>query len=246
MSRSVRDSIFAVLHVEDYLLLAAVVLLPWAFGGVRLWAYRSAAFLIAAASAAALIRKGWPGLGGGKGGAWLLPAFLLAGWAALQAVPLPPAVVRLVSPGAYAIYVENFPGYPGPAPSDVAAAIEADALDRVPEARIVPPPSDPAPPFTPEVRGRWSGWRSLSLHPAATIERLFWYVALLLAFLLARTRVAERGIFSAYGTVLFCLFGTLAAFGLVQKATWNGKIFWVTPKTEMTHPFGPYVNFIHF
>ena len=36
------------LAVEDYLLLSAVVVLPWAFGGVEIWAYRVAALLLVA------------------------------------------------------------------------------------------------------------------------------------------------------------------------------------------------------
>ena len=42
------------LESEDYLAIAAVWLLPWAFGGVEIWAYRSAALLLAAAAAVSL------------------------------------------------------------------------------------------------------------------------------------------------------------------------------------------------
>ena len=77
------------LGLEDYLLLAAVLLLPWAFGGVDIWAYRGAAFLLVGSAAVSLWKEGWSGWGLRRGAGWLLPAFLLAGWGALQLVPLP-------------------------------------------------------------------------------------------------------------------------------------------------------------
>ena len=81
------------LELEDYLLLAAVVLLPWAFGGVEIWAYRGASFLLASAAVVALWKHGWAGLGLDRRARWLLPAFLLVLWGTIQIVPLPPAVI---------------------------------------------------------------------------------------------------------------------------------------------------------
>ena len=48
------------------LLLVAVVVLPWFFGGVDLDAYRMAAALVAIAAAWALVRRGYAGLGLGR------------------------------------------------------------------------------------------------------------------------------------------------------------------------------------
>ena len=222
--------------LEDVFLLTAVLLLPWAYAGVQLWAYRSAALLLAAAAAAALARNGAAGLGLDKKGAWLMPAFLLAGLALFQVVPLPSAVVRIVSPRADAIYRETFPGYGEGASSDAMAAIEEDALRRVPESAAVPPPDDRGKRFAPTLRGRWSGPRPLSLDPDATVERLFWYGALLLAFLVARARAADRDARRTYRGALFALFTALATFALIQKLTWNGRLYWVGPKME-TAPF---------
>ncbi len=232
--------------IEDVLVLAAALLLPWAYGGVRIWAYRSAAFLLAAAAAAALARNGPAGLGLDRRARWLTPAFLLAGFALLQIVPLPFSIVRVVSPRAHEIYRETFPGYGEGAPRDAVAAIEEDALRRVPESAAVAPPDDRGERFEPTLRGRWSGRRPLSLHPDATVERLFWYVALLLAFLVVRARAADRDVRRVYRAALFGLFAALATFALVQKLTWNGRIYWIGPKLEDTIPFGPNINYDHF
>ena len=58
------------LETEDWLLLAAVLLLPWAFGGVEVWAYRPASLLIALAAAVALVKRGAAGLGLNRRSRW--------------------------------------------------------------------------------------------------------------------------------------------------------------------------------
>ncbi len=232
------------LGTEDVLLLAAIVLLPWAFGGVEIWAYRSAALLIMASASVALWKRGWSPL---RASRRLLPAFLLAGWGALQLVPLPPPALRWASPEAHRLYVEAFPGYDGSAVSDPLQALEAQALERVPQAAAWPFPAEEVTPLAlraPDcMRERW---RSLSVQPSATLERLMWYMALLVAFLLLRARVAERERFVAYRWALFAVFAALALFALVQFHFWNGRIYWVRLLLVQVHPFGPYFNPTNF
>ena len=107
-----RVTVGDVLEVEDFLLLGAVLTLPWAFGGVEIWAYRSASLLLVAAASVALIRHGWSGLGLDRSARWLVPALLLGIWAIVQITPLPGAVVQRLSPKAEALYQATFPGYP--------------------------------------------------------------------------------------------------------------------------------------
>jgi len=142
-----------------------VLLLPWAFGGVELWAFRTAAALIAVGAAIALWRGGWPGLGLDRRARWLLPAALLGLWAAAQLVPLPASLIARLSPSADAIYAETFPGYRGGETGDVVAQLEARALSKVPEAEGHVGPVREQTPFRPVAAGRWGGWRSLSLAP---------------------------------------------------------------------------------
>ena len=155
------------LQLEDYLILAAIVLLPWAFGGVEIWAYRTAAALIAGSAAVCLARRGWAGLGLDARARWLLPAVLLAVWASIQLIPLPSGVIGLLSPRAHALYQDAFPGYGEEAPEDVVAAIEARALSRVPEVAELEELQRPGAAPWLEPSGRWTGWRTLSLLPSA-------------------------------------------------------------------------------
>ncbi len=236
----------APIGVEDGLALAAVVMLPWMFGGVELWAFRMAAGLLGLAAAAAVVRYGSEVLGPAGHRRWLLPAFLLAAWAGCQLIPLPPAALRAIDHRGADVYANALPGYPGTAPARVTTAVEDLALARVPATPAPPADAAGAPGFAPEVRGNWSRWRPISLDRAATVERLFWYLALLAGFVTVRRRTLDPRRWAAYRAVLFALFGLLAVFALVQSATWNGRIYWIRSVTNLARPFGPYVNFVHF
>ncbi|MCP3982325.1 MAG: hypothetical protein GY716_23735 [bacterium] len=235
------------LALEDGLLLAAVCFLPWVFGGADQWAYRLASSLVWSGIAVTAWKHGWRYLRPERGAlAWFVPAVLLAVWAAIQTVPMPPSVVAALSPEADRIYRQSLNGYPGPVPPDRIAQLEAEALERVPEAadsglpEILPPENlAPFPASGP-------GWRSLSVSPSNTLERLFWYVTLLGAFLLARRRMSDDGRMRSYRMVLFALFAALPLFGLLQSLTWNGRMYWTWRVTSKASPFGPYVNPNHF
>lgn len=238
------------LDPEDAVLLLAVLGLPWIFGGVTLYGYRTAAFLIVVAAAIMTVRQGLSAFRLSRM-KWLLPALLLAGWAAFQLVPLPPSLVGLLSPTAHGIYSNVFPGYATQADSiDVVAVLEQQALDRVPEADGVPfPPrekttllSDAGP------GGRWTGWRPLSLMPISGSERIHWYAVLLVAFLIVCARTRDDDVAGQYRAVMFAGFIALALFGLLQAATGDGRIYWKfdVGSTGGLRPFGPYVNPTNF
>ena len=235
------------LEFEDYLLLTTVSLLPWAFGGVDMWSYRCASLLVLAAASLALWKRGWAGWGLGRGAGWLLPAFLLALWGGLQLVPLPPGAIRAISPRAYDMYARVFPGYDGALTVDPQRALESRALERAGNV----PALDPVAGSTSETGLRLpecstKRWRSLSLEPGATLERLLWYVALLLGFLVIRERVSSRDRRSVYLWALFLTLTALALFGLVQRQLWKGEIYWFRKVLVPVFPFGPYFNPNHF
>ena len=233
-----------VLGAQDVLVLAVVVALPWFWGGVGLDAYRSAAAVIGLAAGWALMRQGASGLGLGRGGVWLLPAFLLGAWAFAQTVPMPRSWVSSLSPKAAMLQAEVF----GPDGQDGAAwlrQIEADARALVPEAvgavvasagALTLGAEAPSPPrfFT------------LSLLPSATLELAFWYTALLLAFLLVHRRTANHGRAAVYRTTLFVSFVVLAIVGILSRLTAPARLLWLRDVSPEAHPFGPYVNPSHF
>jgi O-antigen ligase len=230
--------------VQDVLLLVAVAGLPWIWGGVGMEAYRAASALVGLAVGWALLRDGWPGLGVSRTMRWLLPAVLLGAWGFLQATPLPRSWVGALSPKASALEREAF-GAPGISGDAWLRGIEEAARLRVPEAAGGPsaPAGGPAPAADSPRPPRWF---TLSLAPTATLERSFWYGALLLAFLLAHARVQSRSRASVYRAALFGTLVTLAAIGILNRLTAPTRLLWLRDAPTMTRPFGPYVNPDHF
>lgn len=232
-----------VLNASDLMLLAAVASLPWFWGGVGIGAFRAAAALIAAAAGWTLARRGPSGLGLGRGGLWTVPAFALAAWGFLQSTPLPRGVVTALSPGAAALQDQAL-GTGAPDAAGWLRQIEAAARARVPEAAAEarserpydPGPDAPAPP----------GTYRLSLDPGATIERTFWFLALLAAFLLVSTRASDPGRHAVYRWTVFGSSGALAAAGLANRLTAPGTLLWLREAPEESRAFGAYVNPAHF
>ena len=238
------SEVAGVLGAQDVLVLAAVVALPWFWGGVGLDAYRTAAAVVGLAAGWALMRQGASGLGLGRGEFWLIPAFLLGAWAFAQTIPMPRAWVSSLSPKAATLQTEAF-GPEGLGGAAWLRQIEADARARVPEAAGVVAGSAgvlalgadaPSPPrrFT------------LSLLPAVTLERAFWYTALLLAFLLVHRRTANKGRAAAYRATLFVSFGVLAVVGILNRVTAPTRLLWLRDAPAEVHSFGPFVNPSHF
>ncbi|MFB0563429.1 MAG: O-antigen ligase family protein [Candidatus Lokiarchaeia archaeon] len=90
------------------------------------------------------------------------------------------------------------------------------------------------------------GPRSLSLHPYATKNELYKIIAYALLFFLiihnANSLVKIKRILTYI--VIFAF--SLSLFAIIQKLTWNGKIYWFRELRYGGGPFGPYVNHNHY
>jgi hypothetical protein len=93
-----------VVHPESLLLLFALLFAPLAFGAVEPWSRAIAESAALAGLVAALARRTQRGAVRLHAAPGTLPLLLLIGWAALQCVPLPPALVGFVSPGARSLW----------------------------------------------------------------------------------------------------------------------------------------------
>jgi O-Antigen ligase len=99
--------------------------------------------------------------------------------------------------------------------------------------------------------GAHSAWRALSVFPRATRGALFEALACAAVFWVVvshyRTKKQIEGLARAVlGTGIF-----LVVFAVVQKMTWNGKLYWVYPldsslASKTAYIWGPYVNRNHF
>lgn len=124
-----------------------------------------------------------------------------AGFGVLQIIPLPSALVKIISPATFHLY-------------------SLYAVDKDPQ-------------------------MFLSLYPYKTrteLIRIFTYALFFLLF-----AYAVRGAHSLDRVIKilsYCGFA-LAVFALVQKATWNDKLYWFR-EISGASPFGPFVNRNHF
>lgn len=90
------------------------------------------------------------------------------------------------------------------------------------------------------------GFHSISVYPFATemeLSRLFIY--LMVFFMAAFGLRDDHGLYTVIKALI--VFGfILGLFGIIQHATWNGKLYWFRELTHGGSPFGPFVNKNHF
>ena len=159
------------------------------------------------------------------------PLVLFIGFVLFQLLPLPPPVEGVISPMTYEIYSRAFPGWP----------LYSRAGNGAPN--LGPSP----------------GWLPLSIAPSLSETMLLKIVAYSAFFLLVllypfganngKEKAEER----FYRTIFIAIVASatlIAAIGLLEAATWNGKILWLfTPYAfrngapdHLTRLIGPFVN----
>ena len=87
---------------------------------------------------------------------------------------------------------------------------------------------------------------TISLYPYATrieILKLLSYIGI---FMLTISTINTKEQARRLIKVLIIFGFILSLFGIIQKATWNGKIFWFRELSMGGDPFGPFVNRNHF
>lgn len=208
-----------------------------------------------------------------------LPLALLLGLLGLQLAPLPPALLARLSPAAYRIYARALPGWPqAPAYRDV----RFDMQSGRPLGPVILPTTEQVRagakvPFQPAAQARHAEgsagqantllpdsrrWRALSFEPRVTrtgMLKALSYAAILLLVALYPfgaeddEHAENRFCRAVFGLVLSS--GALVAFlGLMNWASWNGKILWFFVPLDWEGPHlafalratGPFVNPDHF
>jgi O-antigen ligase len=89
-------------------------------------------------------------------------------------------------------------------------------------------------------------FHSISVYPFATemdLSRLLLY-AMVFSVAAFGTKDWKKTVRIIRALAVFGF--VLALFGIIQRAAWNGKIYWFRELTQGGHPFGPFVNRNHF
>ncbi len=94
-------------------------------------------------------------------------------------------------------------------------------------------------------------WLPLSLSVKASLAELLRLLACLAVFLaVAEAETDEAASLAAFTRTVLVLtaFGfLLSLFGIIQKFSWSGKLYWIRQVSDpRAHPFGPFVNRNHF
>ena len=254
-----------------------LVFTPLCFGSVHPWAYGlmeqtifglAALWMVRALLGGRLLRDG------GRSAARIVavPIAVVLALLAFETMPLPPTLLRVLSPRAYKLYERALPGWPGAASyrglnfnSNKSITLpttqQVDAGASVPfEPKNKAPASANASAAT-QTPARRHIDRTLSFEPRITRLSLLEALAYATLFLLValypfgadgEARAEEHFSRPMFGTVLIT--GVIIALlGLVNWATWNGKILWFFVPIDWGEPVailgratGPFVDADHF
>ena len=201
-----------------------------------------------------------------------LPVGLLILFILAQSIPLPPAALHAISPATYRFYSRAYPDWPRGAPYEIFNTVAHEtsplpgfrAPDTLPsKAEVLHESKVPfAPPANvPTLFAQ--RWRPLSIAWPLTTTALIGAVALAallfaMVFYPAGTGRGVREQLALTRVVMIAILVTglvVALVGLVQWATWNGKILWVMVPYDWGVPnlseaarraCGPFVNPDHF
>jgi O-antigen ligase/tetratricopeptide (TPR) repeat protein len=251
---------------------------PLLFGTVHPWVYHPAESMIFTTLAAALWRlRAKPPVPKGCEAVLSIgmPSMFLVLLILFQLLPLPPSVLHFLSPNTYKFYQHVLNGWPGsvnyPRPESSSRALKNPggalpqglATDGAPISSSSEHQSDaslpsPAVGRIPSDAGWYrTRWRSLSFAPPLTTSaalQLFAAFALFITValypILPESNASDEDPLTRLLVVVILISGFLVAFvGLVQQATWNGKVLWVfvpldwgSPKFAQQRLLGPFID----
>ncbi len=194
----------------------------------------------------------------------------------LQLTPMPPQILHLLSPASYHVYQIAFPGWPygnqqrtrsrlspGAAHSVSMSGLYSANSPKTPERdsfeRIAVNPATPASAIYPLKPRRWQPFAlSLAATSASLLELLALAAVFFLVLLYPFSNSCARSGEIQFVRRMIHLIGATAAIvallGIVERASWNGKVLWFYQPADWTGPLlvdsprasGPFVNPDHF
>lgn len=236
------------------LLLIAVT--PFAMGAVHPWAYIAVEVTVFAMTVAWMAKIALrPPIAHQPAFArlaWIaIPLGLFIGFVAIQIIPLPPAVERVVSPATYNLYVKALSGWPQSAPFEAMLNLpevkppanagrvlptpwEVSGGAKVPAVKDAPA-SNVSAERTEAAQGWTMRWRPLSVSPSQTEELLLKLVAYCALFALVLLYPfgpsfhgdAEKRFFRYVLVAVLATGLAVACVGILERVFWNGKVLWM-------------------
>jgi O-antigen ligase/tetratricopeptide (TPR) repeat protein len=253
-------------------LVLIVLFTALAFGSVYSWAFKTMEVAIFAIFAVWMMSF----RAGGEMRAILpfaAPIAVFLAFCLLQLVPIAPAVMGAISPRTLSLYERVMPGWPVRAPFAKTPFVDEASAKLAPEIYVLPTPAEvrggapipfaspspeaPRPPRRVDVT--WLAERDrmprygTSIAPALGRTALFKACAYAALFVLvigyARSdRNRERRVSSLVFTGLVGAGILIAALGVINRLSWNGRVLWIltpadwTSVPAMVRASGPFVN----
>lgn len=94
-------------------------------------------------------------------------------------------------------------------------------------------------------------WRAMSIDPQSTLDELWKLLSYIAVFTVIINHFKTRAQVIKIVRLIIWLGVFIAVFAVVQRLTWNGRIYWIYPvrqgiEISAGHIWGPYVNRNHF
>ncbi len=248
-------------RIIDFGLISVLFFTPLAFGAVEEWSKAIAQIAIMLVFAVWLLKITWAPapLPPPKGRAILggrvslsgleLPALLFAVVVALQLIPLPPSLMRIISPRTAEIYAQSLPGYGQagePSFSELPQWLQSDPNPVAGGVQALPPDKEAISQALPEEVFDLAhpAWRPISLTPADTRRALEVYLAYVAFFIVAFNHLVRRPVIIRYLYGLVGLAGILSLLGILQDLTpgAEAKLYWWRSTIPGYYSFGPFAN----
>ena len=193
---------------------------------------------------------------------FVLPLLLFFSFLLFQLLPLPPSLLHSLSPATYSLYTNTLPDWPHQAPYAELASLHV----KTPQ----PVALDSAPPVVSSQPGQadilWSDipWYPLSVAPDLSRTDLLALLAYASLFFVvvcypfgqpssSEQAKAEARFLRVMLLAILAIGLLIALVGIVQRATWNGKLLWFFvpdhwegPRLYLSRASGPFTNSDHF
>ncbi len=219
-----------------------VILLTWVLRS--LWVPPAYMATVAAAAPAAGGRRfhlfGHPLVSTGVGPPIALFVLLVL----VQLVPVPPSLLRIASPLTARLYESSLPGWGSAEGVDLTRL--GSFLLGAGHDEVVAKLLTAAGTSSIDLSPGGSNLRPISVYPFATVNRLLILMTLTALFTVVVNTFRSRSRIESLLRWIVLYGFALAIFGIVQRLSWNGKIYWTVDVEPGASPFGPFINHNHF
>lgn len=177
-----------------------------------------------------------------------VPIILFVGLILFQMIPLPPKVLKSISPGTHDLYKMILPGWPEKGPFSAPLISDLDneeSHNLTTNSESLPDPSErhSLAGKIHNLKSAIQTWQPISIYPYATKTELLKVLAYIGIFFLIINTPGLR--INRIIVIIICVGFFISFLGILQELSGTTKIYWIRDASYAS-PFGPYINRNHF